>query len=736
MPNRLQHETSPYLQQHADNPVDWYPWGAEAFERARREGRPVLLSVGYSTCHWCHVMAHESFEDPGVAAFMNDHFVCVKVDREERPDVDQIYQAAYQLLARRAGGWPLTMFLDAGQIPFFGATYLPRVPQHGITGFVDVMDRVLLAWRERRSDIESQNAVILEAIRRTDRLGQAGASGNRSLPSIELVDMAVFSLVERADREHGGFGGAPKFPHPMALDLCLQQFARAGTHAGAHDAAAVALLTLDRMAAGGVFDQLGGGFFRYSTDATWTIPHFEKMLCDNALLVPLYVDAWRLTGDVRHREVVERTLDWMLREMALPGGLFASVLDADSEGEEGTFYLWQPDEALSAVVPADRPFVAAHYGLDQAANFIETDRQAWHLRCAMPVAAIAARVSESLAEAAAAATDADTAAATTGAIAGLAASDAVAADLDYSGVIGPRLERARKRLLAARNRRPRPHRDDKALTAWNALAIRALASAALAFDRDDWAQAARQAFDFIVDEMMPEGRLLATRRDQQAQLGAYLDDHAFLLQAALALLEVRFDPALIVQAQRIAAQLIGRFADPVAGGFFFTSHDHEQLIHRPRSGFDAATPAGNAIAAHSLARLALIAGDQQARDVACGTLASFGDAMAEQPSAFGAMLSALIEQHEPPTLVVLRGSARAIQPWRRHLARGYRPSVIVLALNEAYPAEALPALLAHPLPRRGVVAHVCRGTECLAPIDSLEALESVLGKPSIFSAVP
>ncbi len=740
MANRLQYETSPYLQQHAGNPVDWYPWGAEAFERARREDRPVLLSIGYSTCHWCHVMAHESFDDPGVAGYMNDHFVCVKVDREERPDLDQIYQAAYQLLARRAGGWPLTMFLAPDQVPFFGATYLPRVPQHGITGFVDVMDRVLLAWRERRSDIDAQNVVILEAIRRTDRLagaadghdaaapaagapegwvpahrGREGAM--KPLPSVELIDMAVFSLLERADREHGGFGTAPKFPHPMVIDLCLRQFARASSREIGQDAARVALLTLDRMAAGGMFDQLGGGFFRYSTDLTWTIPHFEKMLCDNALLVPLYVDAWRITGDERHRRVVEQTIDWMLREMALPEGLLASALDADSEGEEGAFYLWEPDAALAAVVPADRPFVAAHYGLDQPANFIETGREAWHLRIAMPLEAIATRIAESMKATTTVAPDAPL-------------------DLDLSGVIGPRLERARKRLLAARDRRTRPHRDDKALTAWNALAIRALAVAARVFDRDDWARAARCAFDRVVTDMMPAGRLLASRPAGTARLDAYLDDHAFLLQAALDLLEMKFDPALIAQARHIAAELIDGFGDPHGGGFFFTRHDHEALIHRPRQGFDAALPAGNAVAALALERLALIAGDLHCHEVARATVTAFGEAIGEQPSAFAALLGALGEQHEPPAFVVLRGSSRALQSWQQRLARAYRPSLIVLAISGEHPADALPAVLAHPLPRRGVLAYVCRGTECLPPIDTLDQLESVLGEPGIFSPMP
>jgi hypothetical protein len=725
MANRLQYETSPYLQQHAGNPVDWYPWGAEAFERARREDRPILLSIGYSTCHWCHVMAHESFDDPGVAGYMNEHFVCIKVDREERPDLDQIYQAAYQLLARRSGGWPLTMFLAPDQIPFFGATYLPRIPQHGITGFVDVMDRVLLAWRERRADIDAQNGVILEAIRRTDRLAGIAAP---PLPSIELIDMAVFSLLERADREHGGFGSAPKFPHPMVIDLCLRQFARAPSREIGQDAARVALLTLEKMSSGGLFDQLGGGFFRYSTDLTWTIPHFEKMLSDNALLIPLYVDAWRITGDERHRSVVERTIDWLLREMALPGGLFASALDADSDGEEGAFYLWQAEEALAAVVPADRPFVAAHYGLDQPANFIETGREAWHLRCAMPLETIATRVADSMKAAAAPDTEAlDTEA---------PAAAQAAVDLDLSGVIGPRLERARKRLLTVRDRRSPPHRDDKALTAWNALTIRALAHAARAFDRDDWARAARVGFDRIVSDMMPEGRLLASRPSGGARLDAYLDDHAFLLQAALELLEVQFDSALIGQARHIAGQLMDHFGDRPAGGFFFTRHDHEVLIHRPRQGFDAALPAGNAIAAQALERLALMVGDLHCHDAARATVAAFGEAIGEQPSAFAALLGALAEQHEPPTLVVLRGSAGALKPWQWQLARAYRPALIVLAIADAEPADALPAALAHPLPRRGVLAYVCRGTECLAPIDSLEALESALGEASIFSPMP
>jgi uncharacterized protein YyaL (SSP411 family) len=688
MANRLEGERSPYLRAHADQPVDWYPWGPEAFERARREDRPVLLSIGYSSCHWCHVMARESFQDPGVAGFLNDNFVCVKVDREERPDIDQIYQLAYQMLARRGGGWPLTMLLTADQVPFFGATYLPRIGQHGITGLVDVMERVLVAWRERRADIEAQNPVVLDAMRRTDRVAEsAGAGQAGGLPDAGLIDMAVFSLGERADREHGGFGKPPKFPHPMSLELCLRQFARSGDP----DALRIALGTLEGMARGGLFDHLGGGFFRYSTDETWTIPHFEKMLSDNALLVPLYAAGWQITGDPLYRTVVERTVDWMLREMRLPGGGLATSLDADQQDEEGRFYLWQAEEALALIEPADRALVAAHFGLDQAANYVETDYQAWHLCERASAQTLAEREGLAL--------------------------EAVQA----------RLDAARTRLVRARAERSAPARDDKLLTGWNALAVRALARAARAFCRDDWAAEAKALFAYLSGPMMPEGRLHALGGSDGVRLPAWLDDHACLLEAAIEVLQLGVEPAVLAAAETLADQLLAHFADPQAGGFFFAGDAHETLLCRTRRGFDEATPSGNAVAARALARLALFSGDDRWQQAARGTLAAFGPAIGEQPSAFGSMLEALLEQHEPPTLVVLRGSAQAMVSWQAALARRYRPGMIVLPVDVEVPPAALPPSLAHPVPDAGVQAHVCRDGTCLAPVDTLEAVLALLG---------
>ena len=369
MPNRLAGETSPYLQQHADNPVDWYPWGEEALDRARREAKPILLSIGYSACHWCHVMAHESFEDPAVAAMMNEHFVNVKVDREERPDVDQIYQTAHQMLTRRAGGWPLTMFLAPDQVPFFGGTYFPKTPRYNLPGFVEIMQRVVEAWRTRHDSIAEQNRAVLAAFGRGD---QASAATERAAFDRTPIVDAIAHLAGRFDAVHGGFGAAPKFPHPTDLELCMRQWARAGDP----HALEMALVTLEKMAAGGVFDHLGGGFARYSVDAQWMIPHFEKMLYDNGPLLALYTDAWRITKREVYARVVAETAGWIMREMQSPDGGYYSSLDADSDGEEGRFYVWTRDEVRALLDPDEYAVLTPHYGLDGPPNF---EDRAWHL---------------------------------------------------------------------------------------------------------------------------------------------------------------------------------------------------------------------------------------------------------------------------------------------------------------------------------------------------------------------
>jgi uncharacterized protein YyaL (SSP411 family) len=685
--NRLAGETSPYLLQHADNPVNWYPWGEEALARAQREDKPILLSIGYSACHWCHVMAHESFEDPAVAAYMNEHFVNVKVDREERPDIDQIYQLAHQMLARRSGGWPLTMFLAPDQAPFFGGTYFPKEPKYGMPGFVALMERVLVAWREKRGDIDAQNAHVVAALGAAALAGTGGDDASDAPLTDAPIAEAVRALVGNFDAEHGGFGTAPKFPHPGDLALLMRHAAKTGDGEARH----VALHTLARMADGGINDHLGGGFCRYSVDREWMIPHFEKMLYDNGPLLALYADAFVVAGDPRFERVAIETAAWMMREMQAPEGGFYSSLDADSEGHEGRFYVWDRDAAESLLNPAERAIVAQYYGLAGHANF---EGHHWHLHVIQPLEDAARRVGQSPADAA------------------------------------RHLATARAKLFAEREQRVRPGRDEKILASWNALAIRGMARAARVFGRDDWCRSARRALDLVRGTLwQPAGpggraRLLATCKDGRAHLNAYLDDHAFLLDAIVEMLQADFRPDDLAFARDIADTLLAQFEDREAGGFFFTSHDHERLIQRTKPGHDNATPSGNGIAALALGRLGHLLGEPRYLDAAARTVKAFRAGLDEHPAGFAALLEALAETVEPPRIVVLRGAPDAMRAWQRSLARTHRPDCLVFAVDAAL--SDIPDVLAKPLPAAGVNAHVCRGVTCSLPVTSPDALAGLL----------
>ncbi|RMG27614.1 MAG: thioredoxin domain-containing protein [Gammaproteobacteria bacterium] len=669
--NHLANETSPYLLQHAHQPVDWYPWGAEALTRARREQRPILLSIGYSACHWCHVMAHESFDDPEVAAVMNRHFVNVKVDREERPDLDRIYQAAHSLLTGRPGGWPLTVFLTPDrQVPFFAGTYFPRHARGGLPGFVELLESVAAAWRERREDIEQQNAAVLDALARFSRPVPATA-----LPPLRLVDEGIHQLVRQFDPRHGGFGAAPKFPQPTALAL-LREHARLRDDARIREQVD---FTLAQMGRGGLFDQVGGGFCRYATDARWMIPHFEKMLYDNALLLGLYAQAFRDTGDPLFRRVAEATADWAIREMQLPGGGFASSLDADSEGEEGRFYLWTREE-VERLLPESlyRPF-ARHYGLDRRPNF----EGRWYPHTFVPV-------------------------------------EEIARELDLAPEeVETRLQAARARLFAARERRVRPARDDKVLTSWNALMIEGLVQAATHLERPDYLAAARRAMDFLRTTLWRDGRLLATWKDGRAHLPAYLDDHAFLAAAGLALLEQGWDPDLFAFVETLVETLLARF-QAAEGGFWFTADDHEPLLQRPMPVHDEALPAGNGVAVRVLVRLGHLLGRSDWLEAAERALTALGGAMAALPSACPTLLQALYAYHRPARSLVLRGRPEAVAAWRRAVARLAPPHTTCLPIPE--PATGLPPALAERRPTGPVTAWLCEGTTCLPPFTHLDAL--------------
>jgi uncharacterized protein len=658
--NRLAKETSPYLRQHAENPVDWYPWGPEALERARREDRPILLSVGYSACHWCHVMAHESFEDPAVAAVMNRLFVNVKVDREERPDLDQIYQTAHQMLAQRTGGWPLTMFLAPDGAPFFGGTYFPKEARYGLPGFAGVCERIAEVWQEKRAEITAQNAEVLQALSRTVPRGAVA----RGELSAEPADGLLQVLRTNFDARLGGFGGAPKFPHPSDLEFCL----RKGETGMAH-------VTLTRMCEGGIYDQLGGGFCRYSVDAEWMIPHFEKMLYDNGPLLGLLADAWLVTGDALYERCAAETAGWIVREMQSPEGAYYSSLDADSEHEEGKFYVWDREEVQSRLSAEEYSLVARHFGLDQPPNF---ENRHWHLHVCHPLEQGARE----------------------------------------------KLETAKGKLLAAREKRVRPGRDEKALVSWNALAIRGMARAGRVFGRPEWIASARRALDFIRARMWHDGRLFATYKDGRAHLNAYLDDYAFLIAALLELAQAQFRADDLEFARQLADVLLGQFDDPQAGGFFFTAREHEQLIHRPKPGHDGATPSGNAVAAWALGRLAALTGEQRYARAAELTLQLFFPTMREYPAGFATMVAALEETLEPPRLLVLRGKPAPLAGWQAALAREFAPDATVLAIADG--EQRLPAPLDKPPRPEPVNGWLCRGVTCLPPISDLVKLKKTL----------
>jgi uncharacterized protein YyaL (SSP411 family) len=682
--NRLQRETSPYLRQHAHNPVDWYPWGAEALERARREGKPILLSIGYAACHWCHVMAHESFEDPATAAVMNELYVNIKVDREERPDLDRLYQLAQQMLNGRGGGWPLTMFLlHDDQRPFFGGTYFPPEARYGLPAFSELLHRVSAYYHAHLPELREPAAQIVGA------LNDLNPAPMTSQPlTLGPIRVARARLEQSFDGQYGGFGAAPKFPHAPGLARLLRDW-HGSARASVPDLQALymATLTLTRMAEGGLFDQLGGGFCRYSVDERWEIPHFEKMLYDNAQLLSVYSEAALATGEALFADTAARTADWMLRELrATQGGALYSSLDADSEGHEGKFYVWQQAEVQAALKPAEWNLYAARFGLDGPPNF----EGHWHLTVRASRKVLAERFHVTADEV-----------------------DAV-------------LENARDALLAIRATRVRPGLDEKVLASWNALAISALATAARHLDRSDYEQAATAALTYLRHLHWREGRLLATSAHGEARLAGYLDDYAFLLDAILELQSVRFQADELQWAIQLADLMLQHFEDQRDGGFFFTADDHEALISRPKSFGDEAIPAGNAIACRGLLRLGYLLGDARYLTAAERTLRAAWPALLKYPEGHAAMLQALEDYLHPPQIVVLRGPTAIIGPWSKELSRVFEPRRWVLAVPSQV-ADLPQALASKPACDTGF-AYVCRGLTCSAALDSLQALVAELDR--------
>jgi uncharacterized protein YyaL (SSP411 family) len=647
MPNHLADETSPYLLQHKDNPVEWYPWGDEALERSTREERPLLVSIGYSACHWCHVMAHESFEDPEVAAAMNDRFVCVKVDREERPDIDAICMEACQAITGR-GGWPLNAFLTPEQQPFYAGTYFPPEPRHGMPSWPMVLDAVADAWEKRREEITTQAAQIRHALAATARL-EPSAEPIRA----ELLDNSVSGLGATFDGQHGGWGGAPKFPQASTIEFLLAR--------GEHE---MSIQTLAAMASGGIYDQVGGGFARYAVDQTWTVPHFEKMLYDNALLARAYLHGWQVSGEARFEQVCSEILDWALNEMRGAEGGFYSALDADSEGVEGKFYVWTDDEL--------RDVLGEYY--DEATAYFAP-----------------------------------------------APFEPGTYVLEARGPVPERLPEIRRKLYEARSERVRPGLDDKRLTAWNALMVSALAEAGAVLERDEYVQAAVQCASFILDQMRgPDGRLLRTWKNGQARLDAYLEDHAFLLEALITLYETTFEPRFYREATAVASAIIERFEDPERGGFFTTASDHEPLAVRRKDLEDSPIPSGNAAAAFGLLRLSLLSGDGSYERHALGVLRLLALLAARHPTAFGHLLQAIDFYLAPVREIAIVGPAGQAAALVRAVRSAYHPHLVVAAGAD------VPLLDGREPVEGQAAAYVCEHFVCQAPVTSPEELVAAL----------
>ena len=679
MSNHLAKETSPYLLQHADNPVDWYAWGDAAFAAARAGNKPILLSIGYSACHWCHVMAHESFEDDATAALMNRLFVNIKVDREERPDIDRIYQTAHQLLTQRGGGWPLTMFLNAAdQRPFFGGTYFPKERRYGMPAFSELLTHVATYYDANADDVRSQGDRLSDVFARLEPAPADAAVAISAQPLRKVREQLASSF----DGDFGGFGGAPKFPHPGTIERMLRHWRATARDAEPDiDALFMASLTLTRMAEGGIYDHVGGGFCRYSVDRYWQIPHFEKMLYDNGPLLALYAQAFLATGESLFATTANETADWMLADMRAPEGGFFSSRDADSEGEEGRFYVWTPDSVATLIAAEDYPLVSSRFGLDKEPNF----EGAWHLTVRESLPNIASTSKRTVEDVSAA------------------------------------LASARAALFAERATRIAPARDDKQLTSWNALAIRGMAIAGRILQREELVDAAAAAVNFLRQHLLVDGRLYASFKDGRARFPAYLDDHAFLVDAILELLQSRWCTAQLEFAMLVADLLLTHFEDSEHGGFYFTADDHESLMHRPKPLADEAMPSGNGVAVYALQRLGHLLGEERYLAAAERGLRNAWQAMDEYPHGHVTLLNALEEYLQPPEIIVLRGATDEIERWRDAAARLYAPSRLVVAI--AADEDRLPGLLAERKAVAGeTVAYRCAGTHCELPVTSWEAL--------------
>jgi uncharacterized protein YyaL (SSP411 family) len=676
MSNRLAHETSPYLLQHADNPVDWYPWGPEALEKAKREDRPILLSIGYAACHWCHVMAHESFEDEDTARLMNEHFVSIKVDREERPDIDGIYMQAVQAMTGQ-GGWPMTMFLMPDGSPFYGGTYFPPDDRHGLPSFRTILQSVSDAYAEKREGVTQSAEQIRQIYEGNLARTRAGSDVTR-----EMLDAAYRSLSQRYDAQNGGFGTAPKFPATMVLDFLLRYWKRTGTS----DALEMVLNSFRKMARGGIYDQIGGGFARYAVDASWLVPHFEKMLYDNALLTRLGAHLWQATKDEEIRRVTVETVEWLGREMAAPEGGFYSSLDADSEGHEGKFYVWGEDE-LDTLLGADSRAFKTYYGVTRGGNF--ESKNILYVSSDRATAVTRARVDEEKL-------------------------DAI-------------LPRARRVLYDARARRVWPGRDEKILAGWNGLMLRGVATAARVLDRDDFGKLALRNAEFLMRAMVRGGRVMRSHKEGVTRISGFLEDHAAVALGLLAVYELTFDERWVNHAREIAEAMIEWFWDDDIGAFFDTARDAERLITRPRDVTDNATPSGTSLAVELLLHLAELQQDSEYRRRAALTLETLAEPMLRYPTAFGHLLGSADMELYGAIEVALVGapSAAGFTALERTVAERYVPS-LVLAGGGPRSRTTIKLLENRPLIDNKPTAYVCRGYACQQPVTHPNALSDQL----------
>lgn len=678
--NQLASQTSSYLLQHANNPVQWYPWAEEALQLAITENKPILLSIGYSSCHWCHVMAHESFEDEATATLMNQHFINIKVDREERPDLDKVYQLAHQLLTQRPGSWPLTVFLTPQQLPFFAGTYFPPLRRDSMPGFGELLQQMSNAYHQQGEAIAAQNHDLLQAMLQT-----VPAADQTILLNPVPLDTGRRELEQQYDPTNSGFGKAPKFPHPTSIERLLRHWHHTRTQGHADQRALdMALNTLHAMASGGIFDQLSGGFCRYSTDDQWMVPHFEKMLYDNAQLLALYAHAWQATQEPSFARIMRQTADWVMEEMQAADGGYYAAQDADTEGEEGRYYVWQQDELRSLLNEQEYTVLASHYGFDREANF----EGRWYPHVFQSLERIAKTTGLALQQ------------------------------------INTLLESGRQKLLAARQRRVRPAIDTKILCSWNGLMIKGMALAGLLLQDDSLIDSARRAIDFIRLNMWRDGKLYVSHMDGKAQYHGYLDDYAFLLDGLLQMLQVRWRNEDCEFAIQLADALLNRFEDPEDGGFYFTEHEHEALIHRPKPTMDEAIPSGSGVAATALQRLGLLLGEPRYLLATERCLKACWLPISKLPYAHNALLVALEEYLYPGQSVVIRGSTTDLYSWQSRIAPLYSPRAQCYTIESSQ--EGLPAGLAQKPAAESISAYICEGTQCRAPITDINVLQSRL----------